>query len=76
VISSRAGRSACPAAVSSDTVPRTKARQPSARSGRARSKLSCWRISAAWASIRSPAISVAVTVTPRAIANGIASPSL
>ena len=62
--------------LSSATAPRTNARQPSARSGAASANSSSSPRSSARASMRSPDSGSAVTVTPRSIANGSASPSL
>ena len=67
-----AGATSNPAARSSATIPRGKARQPSARSGSSNSS----RSPGSRASTTKRRAGSAVTVTPRSIANGIASPSL
>ncbi len=67
---------AWPARWSSATVPRTKARQPSAGSGSPTANVSVSPRSSACASMRPAGPSVASTVTPAAIANGRQSPSL
>ena len=72
----RAGTSSTPAAVSSATMPRANARQPSARSGPASGKASGSPRSSATTSKRSPSSGSAVAVTPRSIANGSARPPL
>ena len=68
--------SGTPVARSSATVPRTNARQPSARPGSAAAKRSCSPRSRASATISPSSRASASAVTPRSIANGSARPPL